>query len=57
MLGFIAAVIFAVAFLLSALAVHVTNALVEPMTLLFAGLTCLTLHLVGVGAGWTVRRP
>jgi hypothetical protein len=58
MLGFIAAVIFAVAFVLSAAAVHTTSALLSPYSLLFAGLTFLALHLGGVGSGWTVnRRP
>jgi hypothetical protein len=57
MLGFIAAVIFAVAFVLSAAAVHTASALLAPWTLAFAGLACLALHLCGVGSGWTVRRP
>jgi len=53
MLGFAAAVIFLVAFLINATSTA-TSAVFSPMSLLLAGLICLALHLSGVGAGWSV---
>jgi hypothetical protein len=57
MFGFVAAVLFAVAFIISGAGVAVTSAWFAPLTLVCAGLACLALHVSGVGAGWTVRRP
>lgn len=54
MLGIIAAVLFAVAFIVNGSGSH-TNMWFSPMSLMFAGLFCLALHLVGVGTSW-VRR-
>lgn len=55
MLGFIAAVLFAIAFVLNATSTA-TSVVFSPMSLLFAGLTCLALHLSGVGTTWRARR-
>jgi hypothetical protein len=54
-LGYIAAVLFIIAFLLNAASVA-TVALFSPTSLLLAGLACLALHLVGVGTRWSLRR-
>jgi hypothetical protein len=51
MLAIIAAIIFAIAFLLNATST-VTDAVFSPMSLLLVGLACLALHLVGVGTTW-----
>jgi hypothetical protein len=51
MLGFVAAVIFAIAFVIAASSTS-TDAVFAPGTLLLAGLTCLALHLSGVGTAW-----
>ena len=53
MLAIIAAIIFAIAFLLNATSTA-TNAVFSPMSLLLVGLACLALHLAGVGTGWKV---
>jgi hypothetical protein len=53
MLGFIAAVLFIIAFLLNATSTT-TSAVFSPMSLMLAGLACLALHLAGVGTGWSV---
>ena len=53
MLAIIAAIIFAIAFLLNATSTA-TNAVFSAMSLLLAGLACLALHLAGVGTGWKV---
>jgi hypothetical protein len=55
MLGYIAAVIFAIAFVISATSTS-TSAVFSPVSLLLVGLTCLALHLAGVGTGWSVPR-
>jgi hypothetical protein len=55
MLGFIAAVIFAIAFVIDATRTA-TNAVFAPGTLLLLGLACLALHLSGVGTGWSTSR-
>ncbi|HEV2640250.1 MAG TPA: hypothetical protein VGX23_34275 [Actinocrinis sp.] len=55
MLGFVAAVIFAIAFVINATSTS-TSVVFSPMSLLFVGLTCLSLHLTGVGKAWSVRR-
>lgn len=57
MFGFVAAVLFAVAFIISGAGVAVHSAWFAPPTLIAAGLACLALHVAGVGAGWTARRP
>ena len=49
MLGFIAAVLFAIAFIINAAGVAVSNAIFSVTSLMLLGLICLSLHLVGVG--------
>jgi hypothetical protein len=56
MLGFIAAVLFAIAFIIHAAGVAVGNAIFSVTSLLLLGLVCLALHLVGVGSSWRWRR-
>jgi hypothetical protein len=53
MLAIIAAILFAIAFLLNATSTS-TSAVFEPMSLLLVGLACLALHLAGIGTGWKV---
>jgi hypothetical protein len=53
MLAIIAAVLFAIAFLLTATSTA-TAAVFSPMSLLLAGLACLALHLAGIGTGWKI---
>ena len=53
MLAIIAAILFAIAFLLNATSTA-TDAVFSPMSLLLVGLVCLALHLAGVGTGWKV---
>ena len=53
MLAIIAAVIFAIAFLLNATSTS-TDAVFSPMSLLLVGLVCLALPLAGLGTGWKV---
>jgi len=55
MLGYVAAVIFAVAFVIAASSTS-TDAVFAPGTLLLAGLACLALHLAGVGTAWSTSR-
>lgn len=55
MLGYIAAIIFAIAFVISATSTS-TSTVFSPISLLLVGLTCLALHLAGVGTGWSVPR-
>ena len=52
MLAIIAAIIFAVAFLLDVTSTA-TNAVFAPASLLLLGLCCLALHIAGIGAGWS----
>ncbi|MBS2963422.1 hypothetical protein KGA66_10220 [Actinocrinis puniceicyclus] len=54
-MGAIAAVLFAVAFFINGSGTS-TNAWFSPTSLMLAGLTCLALHLLGVGTGWYSRR-
>jgi len=54
-LGYIAAVLFIIAFLLNAASVA-TVAVFSPTSLMLAVLACLSLHLVGVGTRWSLRR-
>ena len=53
MLGFVAAVLFIIAFLLNATSTS-TSAVFAPMSLMLAGLAFLALHLAGVGTTWSV---
>ena len=55
MLGYVAAVLFIIAFLLNATSTA-TSAVFSPTSLMLAGLACLALHLAGVGTGWSVPR-
>jgi hypothetical protein len=55
MLGYVAAILFIIAFVLYAASAS-TIALFAPMSLMLAGLACLALHLSGVGTGWSLRR-
>jgi hypothetical protein len=55
MLGFVAAILFIIAFLLNATA-SATSAVFSPTSLMLLGLACLALHLVGVGTSWSVPR-
>jgi hypothetical protein len=54
MLAFIAAILFAIAFLINATATA-TSAVFSPTSLMLVGLALLALHLVGIGAGWSPR--
>jgi hypothetical protein len=53
MLAIVAAVVFAIAFLLNATSTA-TSAVFSPMSLLLVGLACLALHVAGIGSGWKV---
>jgi hypothetical protein len=55
MLGFIAAILFIIAFLLNATSTA-TSAVFSATSLMLLGLACLALHLVGVGTSWSVPR-
>jgi hypothetical protein len=55
MLGYIAAVIFVIAFVINATSTA-TDAVFSPLSLLLVGLACLALHLAGVGTGWSWPR-
>ena len=55
MLGFAAAVLFIIAFLINATSTA-TSAVFSPMSLLLVGLACLALHLAGVGTKWSVPK-
>jgi hypothetical protein len=55
MLAVIAAVLFAIAFIINAATVA-TSAVFSPTSFLLAGLVCLALHLAGVGPKWSVPR-
>jgi len=54
MLAILAAILFGVGFVLSGNGDH-TNTWFSPTSLMLAGLTCLALHLAGIGT-WT-RKP
>ena len=54
MLAIIAAVIFAVAFLLDVTGMA-TNPVFAPAGLLLLALACLALHIAGIGADWRFR--
>ncbi|HXL90835.1 MAG TPA: hypothetical protein VN969_17950 [Streptosporangiaceae bacterium] len=55
MLGYVAAILFIIAFLLNATSTA-TSAVFSPTSLMLAGLACLALHLAGVGTGWSVPK-
>ena len=55
MLAIIAAVLFAIAFIINATSTAV-SAIFDPTSLLLLGLALLALHLVGVGSGWRLHR-
>ncbi len=52
-LGYIAAALFIIAFLINATTTS-TPAVFSPTSLLLAGLACLALHLAGVGTRWSL---
>ncbi|MFD5030818.1 hypothetical protein ACFVWX_10680 [Streptomyces sp. NPDC058220] len=54
MLGFAAAVLFAIAFIINATETSV-DALFAPTSLMLLGLALLALHVAGIGAGWAAR--
>ncbi|MFJ5226839.1 hypothetical protein [Streptomyces sp. NPDC088400] len=54
MLGFAAAVLFAIAFIINASDTAV-DTLFAPTSLMLLGLTLLALHMAGIGAGWAPR--
>lgn len=57
MFALIAAVLFAVAFIINGSGGH-PDTWFSPFSLALAGLFCLALHLLGVGsAWWAARRP
>jgi hypothetical protein len=53
MLAIIAAVLFVIAFLLTATSTA-TSAVFSPTSLALVGLACLALHVAGIGTGWRV---
>ena len=53
MLGYIAAGLFIIAFLINATSTS-TAAVFAPLSLLLLGLACLALHLSGGGMGWSL---
>jgi hypothetical protein len=55
MLGYVAAILFIIAFLINATSTA-TSAVFSPTSLMLAGLACLALHLAGVGTGWSLPR-
>ncbi len=55
MLAIIAAILFAIAFVLNA-ASSGAGPVLTPFSLMLVGLACLALHLAGIGASWRVRR-
>jgi hypothetical protein len=55
MLAIVAAILFAIAFILNASGTA-TSAVFDTTSLLLVGLACLALHLAGVGSGWSWRR-
>ncbi len=55
MLAIVAAILFAIAFILNATGTA-TTAILDVTSFLLVGLACLALHLAGVGSGWRLRR-
>lgn len=54
MLGFVAAVLFAIAFIINAADTSV-DAVFAPTSLMLLGLAVLALHVAGVGTAWAAR--
>jgi hypothetical protein len=55
MLAIIAAIIFAIAFIINVTGTA-TSAVFAPSSLILVGLACLALHVAGIGSGWRWRR-
>jgi hypothetical protein len=55
MLAIIAAIIFAIAFIINVTGIA-TSAVFAPSSLILVGLACLALHVAGIGSGWRWRR-
>jgi hypothetical protein len=55
MLAIIAAIIFAIAFIINVAGIA-TAAILAPSSLILLGLACLALHVAGIGSGWRWRR-
>jgi len=55
MLAIIAAIIFAIAFIINVAGIT-TAAVLAPSSLILLGLACLALHVAGIGSGWRWRR-
>ena len=55
MLAIIAAIIFAIAFIINVTGTA-TDAVFAPSSLILIGLACLALHVAGIGTGWRWRR-
>jgi hypothetical protein len=55
MLGYIAALLFIVAFILRVTSTS-TGVVFAPQSLLLVGLALLALHVAGVGGGWRIPR-
>lgn len=55
MLAIIAAILFAIAFIIYAAAIA-TSAVFSPTALLLVGLVLLALHLAGIGPAWSTPR-
>jgi hypothetical protein len=54
-LALIAAILFAIAFVINAAGIS-TDKLFSPLSLVLAGLALLAFHLTGQGPAWTYRR-
>lgn len=55
MLAVIAAILFAIAFIINATSTS-TDVVFSPLSLLLVGLALLALHQAGIGTGYTVTR-
>jgi hypothetical protein len=55
MLGYVAAILFFIAFLIYVTSTT-TSVVFSSTSLMLVGLTCLALHLSGIGTGWGPRR-
>ena len=55
MLAIIAAILFAIAFIINVSGTAV-SAIFDPTSLLLVGLALLALHLAGIGSGWRWHR-
>ena len=55
MLAIVAAVLFAIAFIINA-AGGTPPAVFAPSSLLLVGLACLAVHLAGYGQGWRIHK-